>query len=118
MTQANTIVGMSGGVDSSVAALLLQRSGESIAGLISHPPGVNRCEVANVCGPAGLIASARTSAGTMENLLSVNEGNVDSGFAQSDVGAAAVKGTGPFKAKGKQSHVRVIAAVLRAAKEG
>jgi len=33
MTQANTIVGMSGGVDSSVAALLLQRSGESIAGL-------------------------------------------------------------------------------------
>ena len=38
--------------------------GEAIAGLISHPPGVNRCEAANVCGPAGLIASARTSEGT------------------------------------------------------
>ncbi|MGN6519190.1 MAG: tRNA 2-thiouridine(34) synthase MnmA [Dokdonella sp.] len=31
--RARTIVGMSGGVDSSVAALMLQRSGESIAGL-------------------------------------------------------------------------------------
>ncbi|SIQ89769.1 tRNA 2-thiouridine(34) synthase MnmA [Solilutibacter tolerans] len=33
MSQARTIVGLSGGVDSSVAALLLQREGESIAGL-------------------------------------------------------------------------------------
>lgn len=86
--------------------------GEAIAGLISHPPGVNRCEAANVCGPAGLIATARTSEGTMENLLSVNDGSVDSGLAQSDVIAAAVKGEGPFKAKGKQSHVRVIASLF------
>jgi uncharacterized protein len=86
--------------------------GEAIAGLISHPPGVNRCEAANVCGPAGLIVSARTSDGTMDNLLSVNDGGVDSGLAQSDVIAAAVKGVGPFKAKGKQSHVRVIASLF------
>ena len=86
--------------------------GEAIAGLISHPPGVNRCEVANVCGPPGLIASARTSEGTMENLLSVNNGDVDSGLAQSDVIAAAVKGLGPFKTKGKQNHVRVIASLF------
>ncbi|NCT66317.1 MAG: tRNA 2-thiouridine(34) synthase MnmA [Rhodanobacteraceae bacterium] len=33
MSAARTIVGMSGGVDSSVAALLLQRAGEPIAGL-------------------------------------------------------------------------------------
>ena len=33
MSAARVIVGMSGGVDSSVAALLLQRQGESIAGL-------------------------------------------------------------------------------------
>ena len=86
--------------------------GEAIAGLISHPPGVNRCEVANVCGPAGLIVSARTSNGTVDNLLSVNDGGVESGLAQSDVVAAAVKGTGPFKAKGKQSHLRVIASLF------
>jgi uncharacterized protein len=86
--------------------------GEAIAGLISHPPGVNRCEAANVCGPTGLIVSARTSEGTMDNLLSVNDGGVESGLAQSDVIAAAVKGTGPFKSKGKQSHVRVIASLF------
>ncbi len=86
--------------------------GEAIAGLLSHPPGVNRCEVVNVCGPAGLIVSARTSDGTVDNLLSVNNGDVESGLAQSDVIAAAVRGTGPFKAKGKQSHVRVIASLF------
>ena len=86
--------------------------GEAIAGLISHPPGVNRCEAANVCGPAGLIVSARTSEGTLDNLLSVNDGGVESGLAQSDVIAAAVKGAGPFKAKGKQSHLRVISSLF------
>ena len=86
--------------------------GEAIAGIISHPPGVNRCEAVTVCGPAGLIASARTSEGTMENLLSVNGGDVDSGLAQSDVVAAAVRGDGPFKSKGKQVHVRVIASLF------
>ena len=86
--------------------------GEAIAGLISHPPGVNRCEAAGACGPAGLIASARTSEGTMENLLLVNDGNVDSGLAQSDVVAAAIRGDGPFKAKGRQDHVRVIASLF------
>lgn len=86
--------------------------GEAIAGIISHPPGINRCETANVCGPAGLIATARTSEGALENLLSVNEGSVDSGLAQSDVIAAAVKGDGPFKTKGKQGHVRVIASLF------
>lgn len=86
--------------------------GEAIAGVISHPPGVNRCEAANVCGPAGLIATARTSEGTMENLLSVNDGDFESGLAQSDVVAAAFKGEDLFKAKGKQSHVRVIASLF------
>jgi TRAP transporter TAXI family solute receptor len=48
----------------------------------------------------------------MENLLSVNDGSIESGLAQSDVVAAAAKGTGLFKAKGKQSHVRVIASLF------
>lgn len=86
--------------------------GEAIAGLISHPPGIARCETANVCGPAGLIATARTSEGTMDNLLSVNNGDVDSGLAQSDVVAAAVQGEDPFKTKGKQAHIRVIASLF------
>ena len=86
--------------------------GEAIAGLVSHPPGVARCETPAVCGPVGLIVTARTTDGTVDNLLSVNDGSVESGLAQSDVVAAAVKGLGPFKPKGKQSHVRVIASLF------
>src|SRR5581483_10110050 len=86
--------------------------GEAIAGLISHPPGVARCDTPGVCGPAGLIVTARTSEGTMENVLAVNDGDVDSGLAQSDVVSAAVKGQGPFRGKGKQSHLRVIASLF------
>ena len=48
----------------------------------------------------------------MSNLLSVNDGGVKSGLAQSDVIAAAVKGTGPFKSRGKLTHLRVIASLF------
>src|SRR3954467_11758806 len=71
--------------------------GQAMAGLISHPLGVGRCDTATVCGPAGLILSARTSEGTTDNLRSVNQGLVDSGFADGDAIAAAVKGEGAFR---------------------
>src|ERR1700759_875570 len=48
--------------------------GQAIAGLISHPPGVGRCETATVCGPSGVILSARTSDGSLGNLTMVNDG--------------------------------------------
>jgi TRAP transporter TAXI family solute receptor len=85
--------------------------GEAIAGLISHPPGVSRCDAAPACGPAGLIASARTSQGAVENLLAVNNGTADSGLGQSDVIAAAARGIGMFRGR-KAVHVRVIAALF------
>src|ERR1700743_2288442 len=66
--------------------------GQLIAGLLSHPPGVDRCETAQVCGPAGLIMTARTSDGAVANVLAVNAGRADSGFAQGDVVADAVSG--------------------------
>jgi hypothetical protein len=86
--------------------------GEAIAGLISHPRGVDRCDNANVCGPAGLIMSTRTSEGAVDNLIAVNKGDVESGLAQSDVIAAAVKGLGPFRKLGPQNHVQVIASLF------
>ena len=86
--------------------------GEAIAGLVSHPPGIGRCEVPGVCGPAGLIASARTSQGSFDNLAQVESGAVDSGLAQSDIVAAAIKGEGIFKKDGPRRHVRVIASLF------
>ncbi len=81
-----------------------------MAGLISHPLGVGRCDTATVCGPAGVILSARTSEGGADNLRSVNSGAVDSGFAEGDLIAAAVAGQGAFRRPA--SHLRVIAALF------
>lgn len=84
--------------------------GETIAGLISHPPGMDRCLRSVSCGPEGLIASAQTSAGAYANVLAVESGRANSALAQSDVVAQAVAGKGAFKKP--QSHIRVIAALF------
>ena len=83
--------------------------GEAIAGIISHPPGVYRCERAGVCGPSGLIASVKTSQGAVSNVLAVNAGTVAAGFAQSDVVREAVAGKGAFRRSGPQKNVRILA---------
>jgi len=84
--------------------------GQAMAGLISHPLGVGRCDTATVCGPAGVVLSARTSEGTTDNLRSVNQGLVDSGFADGDAIADAIKGLGVFRRPA--THLRVIAALF------
>src|SRR5437868_358246 len=84
--------------------------GQALAGLISHPLGVGRCDTATVCGPAGVILSARTSQGAADNLRAVNSGAVDSGLADGDVIAAAVAGQGAFRRPAR--HLRVIAALF------
>src|SRR3954467_11336504 len=71
--------------------------GQALVGLISHPLGVGRCDTATVCGPAGVILSARPSQGAADNLRAVNSGAVDSGFADGDVIASAVAGRGAFR---------------------
>jgi uncharacterized protein len=87
-------------------------AGELIAGIVSHPPGLARCDTAWVCGPAGVIVSARTSEGAVANVLAVNAGETDSGLAQADIVADAVAGSGEFRAAGRQKHIRVIASLF------
>ena len=84
--------------------------GRTLAGLISHPPGVERCSGTYACGPEGLIATAQTSPGAYANVVAVNAGDVDSALAQSDVVAQGVAGHGPFKTAMK--HVRTLAALF------
>ena len=84
--------------------------GELIAGIVSHPPDLARCEVRGVCGPPGLIVSARTSDGAVANVLAVNARLVDSGLAQSNVVADALAGRGTFHER--QTHIRVIASLF------
>ncbi len=83
--------------------------GEFLAGLLSHPPGISRCQAANVCGPPGLIVSTRATEGSVANILAVNSGDTNSGLAQADVVALAIAGDGPFKKTGPARQIRVIA---------
>jgi TRAP transporter TAXI family solute receptor len=83
--------------------------GSMLAQLLSHPPGVGRCEAANICGPSGLIVSTRASQGSIANVHAVNGGMVTSGITQMDVVALAVAGQGPFRKTGPAKDVRVIA---------
>ncbi|HTQ14408.1 MAG TPA: TAXI family TRAP transporter solute-binding subunit [Rhizomicrobium sp.] len=84
--------------------------GEAIAAIVSHPPGVVRCDTPGVCGPAGLIASARTSAGTIANIEDVNAHFADAALAQSDAVAEAVAGKGVFH--DRQTHIRAMASLF------
>jgi TRAP transporter TAXI family solute receptor len=83
--------------------------GALLAQLLSHPPGVGRCEAPNACGPSGLIVSTRASQGSIANVLAVNSGMVTSGLAQTDVVSLAVAGQGPFRKNGPTRQLRVIA---------
>lgn len=85
------------------------RVGETIARIISNPPGLARCEVEGVCGPEGLIATTRSSSGSIVNAVYVNSGRVKSAIVQGDIAAAAFAGEGPFKANGPLDELRAIA---------
>lgn len=85
------------------------RVGDTIARIISYPPGLARCEAPGMCGPVGLIATSRSSSGSVANVLSVNAGRVKSAIVQADIAAAAAKGEGPFRELGPQTKLRAIA---------
>ncbi|NOT39708.1 MAG: TAXI family TRAP transporter solute-binding subunit [Alphaproteobacteria bacterium] len=85
------------------------RLGETIAKIVSHPPGLARCDVPGVCGPEGLIATLRSSSGSVANVIAVNSGRVRSAIVQGDVAAAAFRGAGPFKQTGPLTEMRAIA---------
>lgn len=83
--------------------------GNLLSEILSHPPGIARCETANVCGPSGLIVSTMASQGSVANVVSVNGGMMSSGLAQADVVSLAAEGKGPFRKSGPSRSLRVIA---------
>ena len=87
------------------------RVGELLAGLLSHPPGISRCETPNLCGPEGLIVSTRATAGSIANVNAVRTGAANSGLAQADIVALAVAGQGPFRGAGRATELRTIASL-------
>ncbi len=83
--------------------------GELLAGILSHPPGISRCETADLCGPAGLIVSTRAADSSVANVIAVNVGATGSSLVQADVVAQALSGQGAFANAGAAPQLRAIA---------
>ncbi|WP_179188071.1 TAXI family TRAP transporter solute-binding subunit [Kiloniella majae] len=86
--------------------------GGVIANAISKPPGSRPCEEGGSCGVDGLIASAVSSRGSVDNINAVLSGLRNSGFAQSDVAYWAYTGTGTMEGKDPATKLRSIAALF------
>jgi len=80
-----------------------------LASAVSKAPGTRDCEHGGSCGVEGLVAVAQASEGSIENLLAVGEGRVESALAQSDVAHWAYTGDAPPpgpRCRGAQSNDR------------
>lgn len=86
--------------------------GGVIANAISKPPGSRECDAGGSCGVEGLIASAVSSRGSVDNVNAINSGLRNSGFAQSDVAYWAYTGTGTMEGKEPAKDLRTIAALF------
>jgi len=86
--------------------------GGVIANAISKPPGSRECGKGGSCGVDGLIASAVSSRGSVDNVNAIISGLRNSGFAQSDVAFWAYTGTGTMEGKEPATDLRTIAALF------
>lgn len=86
--------------------------GGVIANAISKPPGSRECGQGGSCGVEGLIASAVSSRGSVDNVNAIISGLRNSGFAQSDVAFWAYTGTGTMEGKEPATDLRTIAALF------
>ena len=86
--------------------------GGVIANAISKPPGSRECDAGGSCGVDGLIASAVSSRGSVDNVNAIISGLRNSGFAQSDVAYWAYTGTGTMEGKPPAKDLRTIAALF------
>jgi len=67
--------------------------GGVLASAISKPPGARDCARGGTCGVPGLVAVAQASQGSIQNVLAVSAGQLESALVQSDVGYWAFSGT-------------------------
>lgn len=86
--------------------------GGVIANAISKPPGSRECGEGGSCGVDGLIASAVSSRGSVDNVNAIMSGLRNSGFAQSDVAYWAFTGTGTMEGQPPAEDLRTIAALF------
>lgn len=66
--------------------------GGVLASAISKPPGARDCERGGSCGVPGLVAVAQASQGSVQNVLALGAGQLESALIQSDVAYWAYSG--------------------------
>jgi len=70
--------------------------GETIAAIISQPPGSERCNDQDRCGVPGLLAAVKSSQGSTANIRSLASGAADAAFVQADIADWAYRGQAMF----------------------
>ncbi len=83
--------------------------GGIIASAISSPPGSRDCDRGGSCGVPGLVAVAQSTRGSVDNVRQIRDGNLESGFSQSDVAFWAYGGEQLFEEEGAVTALRAIA---------
>lgn len=83
--------------------------GGIIANAISNPPGSTPCDKGGSCGVPGLIASAQTTQGSVQNVELVADKTLESGLCQSDVAFWAYSGSGMYSGGKPFDGLRAIA---------
>lgn len=83
--------------------------GTVIAAVIGQPPGARPCERGGSCGVPGLLAVVQSSNGSVANIEAILAGEIESGFAQSDIAFWAFHGAGPFNGRPPAQNLRAIA---------
>lgn len=86
--------------------------GGMIANAISKPPGSRACGQGGSCGVDGLIASAVSTRGSVDNITAVVSGLRNSGFVQSDLAYWAYTGTGISAGQPPATDLRAIASLF------
>ena len=86
--------------------------GGVIASAISRPADGPACDHGGSCGVPGLVAIAQATPGSIENLKAINNGQLESGFAQADIAGWAYKGTKVFSDTGPLTQLRAIASLF------
>jgi len=82
--------------------------GGLLAAAVSNPPGSHPCEEGGACGVPGLIAVAQTTEGSVDNVLRMDKGTLESALCQADVAYWAATGQGGFTEHGAVAGLAVI----------
>jgi hypothetical protein len=84
--------------------------GQTIAAVISEPPGSEACDEFVRCGVPGLLAIVKSSPGSAANVRMLMEGRYAAALVQADVADWAWRGVGPFEEEPAKG-LRAIAAL-------